>query len=248
MPWWRRRGGDVRTSSSLRRGRNSHSVVSVDTVRSRVTVIIPCLDEADAISAVLAEIPADFDVIVVDNGSVDETAAVAAARGVEVISEPNRGYGNAVTAGLRAARSEIVAVIDGDGSMSPSELPELVTSLDDGADLVVGRRRPVRGAGWPAHARIGNRLLAFRLRWRFGLPVHDVGPMRVARRDALVGLGPLHPRFGYPLDLLVRAAGAGWIVVERDITYRARAGGRSKVSGSVSGTLATVRDFWAVRR
>ncbi|TSE02239.1 glycosyltransferase family 2 protein [Skermania sp. ID1734] len=209
-------------------------------------MIIPCLNEAEALPGVLARIPAGYQALVVDNGSDDDTAAVAAAHGARVVREPKRGYGAAVAAGLDAAETEVVAFLDGDGSMAPEELPPLVAELSN-ADLVVGRRRPVSKAGWPLHARIANIVLAYRLRRRFGLPVHDIGPVRVVRREALLQLGPLHPRFGYPLELLCRAAESGWTVVERDITYAPRAGGKSKVSGSLTGTVRTVRDFWAVR-
>jgi glycosyltransferase involved in cell wall biosynthesis len=211
-----------------------------------VTVVIPCLDEADALPGVLAAVPPGYRALVVDNGSQDGTASVARAHGATVVTEPRRGYGAAVQAGISAASDGIVGFLDGDGSMNPSDLPRLVDALGD-ADLVVGRRVAVDHGVWPLHARLGNRLLAMRLRRRYRLDVHDIGAMRVARRSTLLALGPLHPRFGYPLDLLVRAAAAGLTVVERDIDYRNRSHGRSKVSGSWRGTVATVRDFWAVR-
>ncbi|MFC8525825.1 glycosyltransferase family 2 protein [Nocardia sp. NPDC057227] len=210
-----------------------------------VTVVIPCRDEAEALPKVLAAVPGGYRVLVVDNGSTDGTAAVARAAGARVISEPTPGYGAAVQAGIAAAATGVVAVLDGDGSMDPGELPELVGAVTAGADLAVGRRRPVQRGCWPWHARLGNRVIAARLRRR-GVPVHDIGAMRVARRDALLALGPLHPRFGYPLELLVRAAAAGWRIVEFDIGYRPRAGGVSKVSGSLRGSARATRDFLAV--
>ncbi|MEV0355680.1 glycosyltransferase [Nocardia sp. NPDC050697] len=214
--------------------------------RRGVTVVIPCRDEAEALPKVLAAVPGGYRILVVDNGSADGTAGLARAAGAAVIAEPTPGYGAAVQAGIAAAETELVAVLDGDGSMDPGELPALVGAVLAGADLAVGRRRPVRGGSWPWHARLGNRLIAARLRRRYGLPVHDIGAVRVARRDALLALGPLHPRFGYPLELLVRAAEAGWRIDERDVSYRPRAGGTSKVSGSVRGSLRATRDFWAV--
>ncbi|KAA0021502.1 glycosyltransferase family 2 protein [Antrihabitans cavernicola] len=214
----------------------------------QVTVVIPCLNEEGAIPGVLAKMPFGYQVIVVDNGSDDATAAVAADGGARVVHESAKGYGAAVQAGIDAAVTEVVAVLDGDGSMDPGELPALVFDVvDGGADLAVGRRRPVRSRDWPIHARAGNGLLAYRLRHHYGLPVHDIGAMRVARRQSLLDLGPLHPRFGYPLELLVRASRSGWSVSERDITYSPRTHGASKVSGSLIGTLRVVRDFWAVR-
>lgn len=211
-----------------------------------VTVVIPCLNEAGALPAVLAALPEGFHALVVDNGSEDDTAQVAGAHGARVLSQPERGYGAAVQAGIHAATTEVIAVLDGDGSMDPADLPRLAALLNSGVDLVVGRRRG--GRGWPLHARIGNGIIAFRLRQRYGLPLHDIGPMRIARRASYLSLGPLHQRFGYPLELLIAAARHDWTVVERDITYRPRSHGKSKVSGSVLGTVRVVADFWAVSR
>jgi glycosyltransferase involved in cell wall biosynthesis len=213
-----------------------------------VTVVIPCRDEAEALPGVLAAIPPGYHALVVDNGSTDATAAVARARGATVVSEDRAGYGAAVQAGIAAARTELVAVLDGDGSMDPGELPGLVELVQSGADLAVGRRIPAQSGVWPWHARLGNRLIAYRLRRKYGLPVHDIAAMRVARRTAMLSLGSLHSRYGYPLELLMGAADARWRVVERDITYRPRAGGVSKVSGSWRGSLRATRDFWAVLR
>ncbi|MFE3699476.1 glycosyltransferase family 2 protein [Nocardia tengchongensis] len=211
-----------------------------------VTVVIPCRDEADALPGVLSAIPVDYRVIVVDNGSTDDTAAVARAAGATVVTESTPGYGSAVHAGVDAARTELVAVLDGDGSHDPRELPRLVAEFAPGVDMVVGRRRAVPGA-LPLHARIGNWAFAFRLRRRYGLKVHDIAAMRVTRRDRLQALGHLHARSGYPLALLTGAARAGWLVLERDITYRPRTHGESKVSGSWLGTVRAARDFWSVR-
>lgn len=216
--------------------------------QGEVTVVIPCRNEAEALPRVLAAIPNGYHSLVVDNGSTDTTATVARARGATVVAEHRPGYGAAVQAGVAAAHTELVAVLDGDGSMDPAELPELVAAVREGADLAVGRRRPAAAGVWPWHARLGNRLVARRLRRRYGLPVHDIGAMRVVGRERLQSLGPLHDRFGYPLELLVRASAAGWVVVERDISYRPRAGGVSKVSGSWRGSVRATRDFLAVLR
>lgn len=212
-----------------------------------VTVVIPCKDEAGALPGVLSAIPRDYRVIVVDNGSTDATAAVARLAGATVVAEPEPGYGSAVQAGVHAARTEVVAVLDGDGSMDPRELPALVAELGPDVDMVVGRRRPHRAGAWPWHARLGNQIVAARLRHRYGLAVHDVAAMRVVHRARLLDLGPLHRRSGYPLELLVAAAHSGWRLVERDITYRPRTHGESKVSGSWRGTIRAAKDFWSVR-
>jgi glycosyltransferase involved in cell wall biosynthesis len=209
-----------------------------------VTVVLPCRDEADALPGVLAAMPAGYRALVVDNHSTDGTAQVGRRMGADVVAEPVPGYGSAVHAGVVAATTPIVAVIDADGSMDPGDLPRLVAALDDGVDLVIGRRRPVRGLRWPWHARLGNAAVCWRLRTRHGLDVHDVAPMRVARREALLALGVTDRRSGYPLELLVRAAAAGWRVVELDVDYGPRTGGTSKVSGSGRGSATSTIDFW----
>jgi glycosyltransferase involved in cell wall biosynthesis len=215
-------------------------------VTTTVDIVLPCLDEAEALPAVLAAIPAGYRVLVVDNGSTDDTAAVASACGATVVSEPRRGYGAAMHTGLLAATAELVGVLDADGSLPPQALPQLVMEVMGGTDLAVGRRRPHAGA-WPWHARAGNTVLAALLR-RQGLPVHDIAPIRVARRQALLDLGITDRGFGYPFELLLRAAAAGWRVREFDVEYRPRAGGRSKVSGSVRGTARAARDMTAAMR
>lgn len=210
-----------------------------------VTVVIPCRDEALALPWVLHRMPAGYGAIVVDNGSCDGTAEVARAHGAQVRLEPVPGYGAAVHAGLSAAQADVVCVLDGDASLDPRDLPAMVALVADGsADLVVGRRRPVDRDAWPWHARMANAYVARRLRRKVGLDVHDIGPVRVGRRQALLDLRVDDRRFGYPLQTLVKAAAAGWRVVEVDVVYRSRAQGTtSKVSGSVSGSLRAARDF-----
>ena len=211
-----------------------------------VTVVLPCLNEAESLPVVLAAIPVGYHCMVVDNNSTDDTAAVARWHGAEVITESRPGYGAAVHAGVMAARTPLVAVLDGDGSLDPADLPRLVAELERGADMVIGRRRPVSGLRWPWHARLGTAAVAWRLRTRHRLDVHDIAPMRVVRRDALLALGVNDRRSGYPLELLVRAAAAGWRVVEVDVEYGPRLGGKSKVSGSVRGSFTAAVDFWKV--
>jgi glycosyltransferase involved in cell wall biosynthesis len=208
-------------------------------------VVLPCRDEAAALAGLLPEFTEDFRVIVVDNGSRDGTADVARALGATVVPEPVPGYGAAVHAGLMAATADLVGFMDGDGSFDPLELLPMVEEVRSGrADIAVGRRRPTARGTWPWHARAGNALVVVWLRRRIGMPVHDIAPMRVCRREDLVALDVLDRRFGYPVELLQKATAAGWRFSEHDVSYRPRAEGtRSKVSGSVIGTLRTARDF-----
>jgi glycosyltransferase involved in cell wall biosynthesis len=208
-------------------------------------VVLPCRDEAAALPGVLASLPEGFRPLVVDNGSRDRTATVAEAYGATVITEPRPGYGSAVHAGVSAATAPYVAVVDGDGSFDLSELPTLLGPVAGGAaTMAVGRRRPVARQVWPWHARAGNALVAAWLRTRTSLDVHDVAPLRVCRRADLLDLDVQDRGFGYPVELLMRAASRRWSVVEIDVSYLPRAAGtRSKVSGSALGSLRAVRDF-----
>ncbi|CAA9379668.1 MAG: putative glycosyltransferase [uncultured Nocardioidaceae bacterium] len=212
---------------------------------ARCDLVLPCKDEAPALPALLARVPADVRVIVVDNGSRDDTAAVARDAGATVVHEPVPGYGAAVHAGVLAATAELVGVMDGDGSMNPVDLLPMLDTVEQGrATMATGRRRPTSRAVLPWHAKAGNGAVLLWLRWRTGLPVHDIAPMRVCRRADLLALDVRDRRFGYPVELLVKAQAAGWTLVEHDIAYAPRAAGtRSKVSGSVRGTLRTARDF-----
>ncbi|MDM4719238.1 glycosyltransferase family 2 protein [Micromonospora sp. WMMA1363] len=216
---------------------------------TQIDVVLPCLDEAAALPGVLTALPPGYRAVVVDNGSRDGSPEVAARHGARVVREPRRGYGAAVHTGIVAAETELVCVLDADGSFDPAELPALVAPVaDDSADLAVGRRRPVSAGAWPWHARAGTALIAALLRQR-GVPLRDLSPIRVARRDALLDLGVTDRAFGYPLELLIRAAAAGWRIREVDVTYAHRAAGtRSKVSGSLRGTLRATRDFAGVLR
>ena len=211
-------------------------------------LVLPCRDEAPALAALLSRVPAEFSVVVVDNGSRDGTAEVAAGLGARVVVEPTPGYGSAVHAGMLAATHDYVAVMDGDGSFDPADLRRLLADVREGrADMSVGRRRPTGRGVWPWHARLGNALIAAWLRRSIGMDAHDIAPMRVCRRQALLDLDLRDRRFGYPVELLQAVTRAGWRITEHDVDYHPRAEGtRSKVSGSVTGTVRTARDFWRV--
>jgi glycosyltransferase involved in cell wall biosynthesis len=211
-------------------------------------VVVPCLDEAAALPWVLSRIPPGYRAIVADNGSTDGSAQVAAAHGATVVSVPQRGFGAAAHAGLLAATADIVCFLDGDGSFDPAQLPYVADPVRAGtADLVLGRRRPTTRGAWPVHARLANTLLAWRLRRALAVPLHDLGPMRAARRADLLALDLQDRRFGYPLEMVVGAARAGWRINEVDVDYAPRAAGtRSKVTGTVRGTARAVRDMTKV--
>jgi glycosyltransferase involved in cell wall biosynthesis len=211
-----------------------------------VEVILPALDEAEAIPGVLAAMPAGFEPLVVDNGSVDGTAEVAERCGARTVLEPRRGFGAACFAGLVAATTDVVCFMDCDGSLDPRELFLVADPVLAGeADLCLGARVAVAGA-WPWHARLANRVLAFEVRRRCGAAVTDIGPMRAAHRQALLNLGLRDRGFGWPLEMVLRAGGAGWRIRETRVSYGTRSGGRSKVSGSARGTFRAVRDMGAL--
>lgn len=218
---------------------------NVDDMDLDCDLVIPCRDEAAALPGVLRLVPAGMGVVVVDNGSTDGTAEVARSLGATVVHEPRPGYGAAVHRGVEAATAQFVAVLDGDGSMDPRELIPLLEEVRSGrATMACGRRRPAARGVWPWHGRAGNAVVLAWLRRRTGLAVHDIAPIRVCRREDLLALGVRDRRFGYPVELLVRAQAAGWVLTEHDVAYHPRAAGtRSKVSGSVIGSLRAARDF-----
>lgn len=211
-------------------------------------IVLPCLNEAEALPWVLDRIPDGWRALVVDNGSTDGSAEVARAHGATVVRETRRGFGAACHAGLEAAGAELVAFCDCDASLDPGEVPRIAAPVADGrADLVLARRRPTTWGAWPLHARAGNRALSRMVRRRTGVPLHDLGPLRVARRKDLLGLGLTDRRSGYPLQMVVLAADAGWRVEETEVDYRPRTG-TSKVTGTWRGTWHAVRDMRAALR
>jgi glycosyltransferase involved in cell wall biosynthesis len=207
-----------------------------------VDVILPVLDEAGALPWVLGRMLPGHRPLVVDNGSGDGSAELARALGAQVVTEPARGFGAACWAGLRAATADVVCFMDADASLDPRDVPLVCAPVLEGrADLVLGARVAQRGV-WPAHARIANRLLAHELRRRSGARLTDLGPMRAARRGPLLDLGIEDRRFGWPLEMVLRAAGAGWRIEEVAVAYHPRIG-RSKVTGSVRGTARALSDM-----
>lgn len=213
-----------------------------------IEVILPVLDEAQAIPGVLAAMPDGFTPLIVDNGSRDGSAEVARRHGARVVTEPETGFGAACFAGLRAASAEVVCFMDCDGSLDPAQLPRVSGPVQRGeADLCLGARCASAGV-WPWHVRLANRWLAAELRRRCAVPLTDLGPMRAALRQPLLELDLRDRGFGWPLEMVLKAGAAGWRVAEVPVGYRERVGGRSKVSGSARGTLRAVRDMGALLR
>jgi glycosyltransferase involved in cell wall biosynthesis len=207
-----------------------------------IDVILPVLNEADAIPWVLDRMLDGYNPIVVDNGSADGSADVARTHGAHVVRESTRGFGAACYAGLLASTAPIVCFMDCDASLDPCDLPRVVTPIENRtADLVLGARVPDRGA-WPLHARLANRALARTVSARTGIAIADLGPMRAARRDALLTLALTDRRSGWPLEMVLRAAASNWTITEIPVRYRARSG-RSKVTGTLRGTLHAVHDM-----
>jgi glycosyltransferase involved in cell wall biosynthesis len=211
----------------------------------RVSVIVPALDEEAAIAQVVAAVPRDLarEVIVVDNGSSDATSARARAAGARVVREPRRGYGRACRAGVRAAdaASDVLVFLDGDGSDCPELMARLVQPiLEDGFDFVVGSRvlgrREHGSMTWTQLA--AGRLAGGLVRGLYGTRFTDMCPFRAIRRDALDRLGMREETYGWNLEMQMRAARAGLRILEVPVAHRRRAGGVSKVSGTVRGTWA----------
>ena len=208
----------------------------------RIDVVLPVLDEAAALPSVLAGLPEGYRAIVVDNGSTDGSGGLAAELGAVVVRERERGFGAACATGLAHATAPVVAFCDADGSLDLADLHLVCDPVLVGdADLVLGARIPERGA-WPAHARVANRYLAWRVGRGTLTRLHDLGPMRAAHRDAWRALEVRDRRFGWPLEQVLRAVHAGWRIEEVPVAYHPRIG-RSKVTGTVCGTGRVLRDM-----
>ncbi|MGI8801252.1 MAG: glycosyltransferase family 2 protein [Solirubrobacteraceae bacterium] len=206
-------------------------------------VILPVLDEAESLPWVLGRMPPGYRPIVVDNGSRDGSGLIARELEATVVDEPRPGFGAACFAGLTHASSDVVCFMDCDGSLDPSDLPLVAAPVAAGrAELCVGARLAAPGS-WPPHARIANRVLAFEVSRRSGIDLTDIGPMRAARRTALLELELRDRAFGWPLEMLLRAAQEGLEIHEVAVPYHARRGGRSKVTGTARGTLRAIRDM-----
>jgi glycosyltransferase involved in cell wall biosynthesis len=218
-----------------------------------ITLIIPALNEAECIGPLLAELPPELvdQVLVVDNGSTDDTDGAARRAGAQIVVEPRRGYGYACAAGVAAARGDVLAFMDADGSFIPGELRTLLAPLLDGtADMTLGTRMGgIVVNAMPPHQHFGNRLVARLLYLLYGLRLTDLGPFRAVRRDLLTTLDMREMTYGWPVEMLVKAARRQARIIELPVSYRPRMAGRSKVGGTVRGTvLATYRILWTTLR
>jgi glycosyltransferase involved in cell wall biosynthesis len=208
----------------------------------RIAVIIPALDEEAAIGGVVKAIPRDLahEVIVVDNGSRDATAGVAQAAGARVVREPLRGYGAACLAGALAAdHADILVFLDGDASDDPAEMPRVLQPLLAGqAELVLGSRVAGSGvrSGLTPQQRVGNRVVTGLVRLLYGLTLTDVGPFRAITVPTFQALGMEHKTYGWPVEMVVKAAKKGYRIVEVPVSCHQRIG-RSKVAGTLKGSL-----------
>jgi glycosyltransferase involved in cell wall biosynthesis len=212
-----------------------------------IDVILPVLNEREAIPWVLERMPTGFNPIVVDNGSTDNSAAIASRLNAEVVFEPHRGFGAACWRGLLAASTDVVCFMDCDGSLHPADLERASIPVADGdVDLVLGARIAERGA-WAPHARLANRFLAFEVRRRTGVDLRDIGPLRATLREPLIELGIQDRRSGWPLEMVLRAIKRGWRIHEIEVDYAMRRGA-SKVTGTLLGTLQAVADMGRVLR
>jgi glycosyltransferase involved in cell wall biosynthesis len=208
----------------------------------KISVVIPTLNEAQAIGEVVGAVPQDWvqDIFVVDNGSTDDTAEQATLAGARVIHEPRRGYGAACMAGAKAARdSDVIVFLDGDRSDDPRQLDAIAMPvLQDQADLVIGSRiggKLEKGA-MPLHGQLGNRMIVFLLRLLYGVTITDIGSFRAIKTDDLFDLQMEQMTYGWPSEMVVKAARKGLRIQSVPINYRRRIG-VSKVTGSLKGTI-----------
>lgn len=209
----------------------------------KISLIIPALNEEESLSGVLASVPpgAVNEIIVVDNGSTDNTATVARRAGARLVTEPRRGYGAACWAGFRSSEdANILVFMDGDGSFLPGEIPRLTEPITSGkADLVVGSRilRAEDARAIPLHARLGNRWVASIIGFAAAIPISDLGPFRAISRKALENLAMQERTYGWPCEMIIKAGKLGYRVLEVPVSYRPRTGGKSKVSGTPIGSI-----------
>lgn len=206
------------------------------------SVIIPALNEGESLGYVLASIPGkqNAEIIVVDGGSTDMTVSIAEAAGACVIHEPRRGYGRACAIGVEQARGEILIFLDADGADDPTNIQALIDPILDGkVDMVLGSRLAgkIEADAMPWQQYFGNWLSAWLIRLLYRIPITDLSPFRAVRKAKLMNLGMTEMTYGWPTEMIVKAARRGWRIQEIPVIYSPRFGGESKISGTLRGTV-----------
>ena len=206
------------------------------------TLVIPALDEEESLGYVLEAVDMDLlsEIILVDGGSSDRTIDIAREHGARVVQEPRRGYGRACATGVAHAQGEIVIFLDADGADDPSQIPNLITPIiKEGVDMVLGSRLAgnIYPGAMPWHQKFGNQLSAGLIRLIYGLPISDLSPFRSVLRSKLLELDMQEMTYGWPTEMITKSARKGWLIQEVPVDYHPRIGGRSKISGTVRGTI-----------
>jgi glycosyltransferase involved in cell wall biosynthesis len=205
------------------------------------SIIIPALNEEESIGHVLAEIPnIPLEIIVVDGGSIDRTVEIAQNVGARVITETRRGYGRACATGVEHATGELLVFLDADGADDPKMVEDLILPIQSGeADMVLGSRLAgdIQPGAMPWQQHFGNWLSSWLIRILYRLPITDLSPFRAVRKTKLASLQMSEMTYGWPTEMIVKAARHGWKIVEIPVNYRARVGGQSKISGTLRGTV-----------
>ena len=206
------------------------------------SLVIPALNEEDSLPHVLDAIQKEMllEIILVDGGSHDRTVEIAEAQGARVIKETQPGYGRACAAGLANARGEIVIFMDADGADDPGQIPDLLAPITQArADMVLGSRLAgsISPGAMPWHQKFGNWLSAGLIRLLYGLPITDLSPFRAVLRAKLLDLNMQEMTYGWPTEMITRAARQGWSIIEVPVNYHPRLGGKSKISGTLRGTI-----------
>jgi glycosyltransferase involved in cell wall biosynthesis len=206
------------------------------------TLVIPALNEEESLGYVLEAVDMDLlsEIILVDGGSSDRTIDIARQYGARTIQETRRGYGRACATGVAHAQGEIIIFLDADGADDPSQIPDLITPIiKEGVDMVLGSRLAgnIYPGAMPWHQKFGNQLSAGLIRLIYGLPISDLSPFRSVLRSKLLELDMQEMTYGWPTEMITKSARKGWRIQEVPVDYHPRIGGRSKISGTVRGTI-----------